>query len=841
MHMRRRCITGILYVLAAMLIHGAGQAQFTSVQSGNWNDNATWGTAPGVVPGAGDNVFIEATHTVIVDVNSSCNNLNISTTGVVAVGANVLTVNGKLRAYAGTAPGTSSSNPGATCITTGTGKVVFTLAGAITISGEWGGNPHSWRAEFDITGGGTATLGTHFSAGDIIIKNGTLSTTENIRPNKNAINTGTLLIETGAKLLLSTLSGIIQRTNTAGETCQSITVNGTLEFSHSTVSAFAVAENASNGTLAYTANNAQTMAPLFSSCKNLILGGTGVKTNTVAFSITNNGTARINGSGTCQLNNSGGTFGYGTNCTFICNSDAGFYDIDGSIIASMDIWPVANGPQNVTVLGNGAGNELRLSNSDFDRTIPGILSLDGGGLRTRTGAILRFANNAQIIRNTANSGLRNVGSGIFHFGAGGTEKVDVTINVPCIATLEMPPINGTLLNGKIGSFTINGDYTVDPSAGLQVRPVTDLIINSGKVILGNNDILYVDNSITGADANKYVVTSGINSGLRRPVSGSAVQFPIGKSTYNPLIISNGSGHNWSANVEDALVVTQTPFDLNVPHAVQRTWNISPSVNPPAAGADITFQYNQVTDVIPANFNTTEPVQVWHKESTYWLAAGNSMMPTALGSDNMTTFISGWTRFSPFAISTWDKPLPVSFISCSGRRKGNANELNWEMAAGVNADYDVQRSADGSAFTTLGTVYGNAFVSGSSTNRKYIFTDLNPAGVKQYYRIKVTGRTGSAAYSNIIVISERGQGPLSCSVAPNPASYVLNVSINILVKTTANLRIADMSGRICMQKTVLLQDGTNSFSYDIDSLPAGLYKLIVQAGDGTTQAAAFIKK
>lgn len=44
--------------------------------------------------------------------------------GVVAIGANTLQVNGKLRAFTGAAPGTDSNSPGANCITsTGVGKL----------------------------------------------------------------------------------------------------------------------------------------------------------------------------------------------------------------------------------------------------------------------------------------------------------------------------------------------------------------------------------------------------------------------------------------------------------------------------------------------------------------------------------------------------------------------------------------------------------------------------------------------------------------------------------------------------------------------------------------------
>ena len=78
-------------------------------------------------PGSGDDVFIQSGHTVTLTQNESVNDVNISmgtttcsgTIGAVALGANTLQVNDKLRGYfasVGTTPGTdcpvkSSSAP----------------------------------------------------------------------------------------------------------------------------------------------------------------------------------------------------------------------------------------------------------------------------------------------------------------------------------------------------------------------------------------------------------------------------------------------------------------------------------------------------------------------------------------------------------------------------------------------------------------------------------------------------------------------------------------------------------------------------------------------------------
>ncbi|MCX6249651.1 MAG: hypothetical protein NTX61_02760 [Bacteroidetes bacterium] len=66
------------YLLGSQSTLAAGT--FVSVTSGNWSDNATWGTGVGVLPGIGDDVTVSATHTVTIAAAASCNSLIINGT-----------------------------------------------------------------------------------------------------------------------------------------------------------------------------------------------------------------------------------------------------------------------------------------------------------------------------------------------------------------------------------------------------------------------------------------------------------------------------------------------------------------------------------------------------------------------------------------------------------------------------------------------------------------------------------------------------------------------------------------------------------------------------------------
>lgn len=78
---------------------------FISVTTGNWATGSTWNT--GTVPTAGDNVIIDNGHTVTINANASCMNLQVGqgTSGILRIGSNntarTVTVRGNIAVAAG--------------------------------------------------------------------------------------------------------------------------------------------------------------------------------------------------------------------------------------------------------------------------------------------------------------------------------------------------------------------------------------------------------------------------------------------------------------------------------------------------------------------------------------------------------------------------------------------------------------------------------------------------------------------------------------------------------------------------------------------------------------------
>src|SRR5882724_474616 len=89
-----RSAFSMIFLVGMLLIaHAVQAANFSSVQSGAWDDTATWGAAS--FPGSGDTVLINGGHTVTVSGDQGVLNLTVDTGGVLSLGSgSTLTVSG---------------------------------------------------------------------------------------------------------------------------------------------------------------------------------------------------------------------------------------------------------------------------------------------------------------------------------------------------------------------------------------------------------------------------------------------------------------------------------------------------------------------------------------------------------------------------------------------------------------------------------------------------------------------------------------------------------------------------------------------------------------------------
>lgn len=177
-------------------------------------------------------------------------------------------------------------------------------------------------------------------------------------------------------------------------------------------------------------------------------------------------------------------------------------------------------------------------------------------------------------------------------------------------------------------------------------------------------------------------------------------------------------------------------------------------------------------------------------------------------------------------------MPVDLLSFSGRYQSGLVMLDWTIA---NADrfskFEVERSYDGSNFSTSGTVY---YIPGLNS---YAFNETAAVSGNIYYRLKMVDLGGVSKYSSIIKVSVP-ELPLLASIHPNPAADFLNISLHKSNPAAYQLRIVDLTGRSVL--TNFIPAGEMEFRLPVSQLTAGLYVLSLKSNNEVTHI-RFVKQ
>jgi len=168
-------------------------------------------------------------------------------------------------------------------------------------------------------------------------------------------------------------------------------------------------------------------------------------------------------------------------------------------------------------------------------------------------------------------------------------------------------------------------------------------------------------------------------------------------------------------------------------------------------------------------------------------------------------------------ATYSAALPLKLISFSARRSSdNTIHLEWASANELNtSQFEIERSADGRSFQTIGTV--SARGTGSDS---YGFSDSTIQSLTNiYYRLKMVDIDAKFTYSSIVKIFSKETNP-SISIFPNPSRDFITINN----KETEEAAIMSSSGQ--MMKKFRIVHG--SVTVNISDLAPGIY--IIKAGD-----------
>jgi hypothetical protein len=176
-------------------------------------------------------------------------------------------------------------------------------------------------------------------------------------------------------------------------------------------------------------------------------------------------------------------------------------------------------------------------------------------------------------------------------------------------------------------------------------------------------------------------------------------------------------------------------------------------------------------------------------------------------------------------------VPVELLSFTATAQDNrTNLLTWQTASEENNEgFDIERSADGKNWETLGFVKGN----GTTVEVfNYNFIDKNPINGINYYRLKQMDFDGQFEYSKIVNVNLFSTNN-AITIYPNPVRDELTVTNT---ENIENVVIYNALGQVVKQFAV----NAEQLQINVSDLQEGIYTLRLQNKNGTMITKQFVK-
>lgn len=196
-----------------------------------------------------------------------------------------------------------------------------------------------------------------------------------------------------------------------------------------------------------------------------------------------------------------------------------------------------------------------------------------------------------------------------------------------------------------------------------------------------------------------------------------------------------------------------------------------------------------------------------------------------------------------ADASWNV-VPVTLTNFSGVRLHKNSLITWSTASEQNnSGFEIQRSTDGINFDKIGFVKSLSSSGNSSTRLDYSFTDYNPVGLKQYYRLKQIDFDGAYKYSAIVLVTREAPTSFELTrVYPNPTQESVYINAAAHKNMELQLFIYDLGGRVVGRKQVVVQIGNNGFDMPVAHLAPGTYFIkVVNSAQEVVATQKFIKQ
>lgn len=363
-----------------------------------------------------------------------------------------------------------------------------------------------------------------------------------------------------------------------------------------------------------------------------------------------------------------------------------------------------------------------------------------------------------------------------------------------------------LVTNNSAGITLNANLSVSGvhtyTSGMVTTSSTPnyLIYESGSSYTGDNDSRHVN-------------------GWVKKLGNSNFIFPVGDASYERTIsisnLSASSEFNCRHNTPTSNIYNL--FSPLVKVKDNEYWQLD-QISGGTAQVTLNWENSKIAmdnvllaDILSAQYT-----------SGNWTSKGGTATGDVTTTGTITTISTA--TFGPFTFGYKSFPVPLKLLSFSATRSRGVSSLNWVTENEYNVSYfDVQRSYDGSNFTSIGNVPAR----NSNFRETYFFDDRSALNGLAYYRIKSVDVDGKFSYSRIAVVSEYDFTTGIFSVI-NP---VINGNITVLNKTgtagSFDYRIFNNAGQLIVSGKTTMDINAGTILPLPVTISSGVYLLDIQ--------------
>ena len=190
----------------------------------------------------------------------------------------------------------------------------------------------------------------------------------------------------------------------------------------------------------------------------------------------------------------------------------------------------------------------------------------------------------------------------------------------------------------------------------------------------------------------------------------------------------------------------------------------------------------------------------------------------------------------------DVTVPVELTSFTARYDGLSAYLQWSTATETNNRlFEIQRSINGSEFSTIGFVEGK----GTTTiPQNYIYVDKNLDPSTSYaYRLKQYDFDGHFTYSKVVELGETS--PVNFELMqnyPNPFNPSTKISFSLPQQANVQLEVFNLLGqKITTLVNQKMNAGKHTIDFNASDLAGGVYLYSLKAQDNNGVVTSITKK